>query len=155
MDWSDLSRHAIAAILMALLIQMANSLLACYTGTALKEMVKHGNTPLESKTALAGMKPRGHPLGLFLSLFFSEHPGGRHSRITLFYNATTLPHAWVCTLRLKIRILILALLLIMRFGLNTVACHQPVSPLPQLYYLWNAKISLAVHLCVCLNHFVT
>ena len=57
---------------MALLIQMANSLLACYTGTALKEMVMHGNTPLESKSALAGMKPRGHPLGLFLSLFFQS-----------------------------------------------------------------------------------
>lgn len=55
---------------MVLLIQMANSLLAWYRGTALKEMVIHGNTPLESKCALAGMKPRGHPLGLFLSLFF-------------------------------------------------------------------------------------
>lgn len=70
MDWSNLSGHAIAAILMALLIQMVNSLLASYMGTALKEMVIYSNTPLESKCSLAGMKSWDHP-GTFSFLCFS------------------------------------------------------------------------------------
>lgn len=80
-DWSDLGRHAIAALLMASLFQMASSLLATYAGAALKDMVTHANTPLKSKCWLAWMKSGCQPEAFYLLIYFSDPPGRMQFRI--------------------------------------------------------------------------